>query len=94
MPKKRLRERENLALREKRQARRAAGLCVDCSDPAGGAFRCEPCRLAINELRAYRRALGWIGKDILPYLRDADYEGRELRLPLGQVRRILRRLDG
>jgi len=68
--------------RNRRQARLAAGLCVDWGEPADGCCRCPSCRRGVNAHRRYVTRLASLGQTVLPNLRDAAHERR---LPVGEV---------
>ena len=72
--------------RERRQRRRAAGLCVECGKPSDGAARCPACAARISQRRKDRRTRTRFGERMAEIagqpLAAAASAGRGVRIRL------------
>ena len=74
--------------RRRREARRAAGRCLDCGAPSPNAVRCSACRGKISVRGKHRTVQARIGRELEPRLVNAAVAGKGLLLSATDVERL------
>ena len=75
--------------KRRREARKAAGLCIDCERPSPDHVRCVGCRARISLPDTRRRNLAKLGAHIEPRLANAAARGAGIRLTAEEVAQLL-----